>query len=101
MAAVIQERQVVITHNEERKASRALLRRGGRATSFDHGKKRNKLALQEGTYQELRTRFKLPAQMACSVPRQVGATYIYSMRGFILHKGSSAQPRSVQAGSRS
>jgi predicted transposase len=43
--------------------------------AFDHGKKSNKVALQEGTYQELRTRFKLPAQMACSVPRQVGATY--------------------------
>jgi predicted transposase len=43
--------------------------------AFDHGKKSNKVALQEGTYHELRTRFKLPAQMACSVPRQVGATY--------------------------
>jgi predicted transposase len=43
--------------------------------AFDHGKKSNKVALQEGTYQDLRTRFKLPAQMACSVPRQVGATY--------------------------
>ncbi|MEO7022048.1 MAG: transposase, partial [Ktedonobacteraceae bacterium] len=27
------------------------------------------------TYDELRTRFHLPSQMACSVPRQVGATY--------------------------
>src|SRR5947209_906584 len=35
----------------------------------------NKVGLQEGTYQQIRVRFKLPAQMACSVPRQVGATY--------------------------
>src|SRR5437588_11262822 len=36
---------------------------------------RNKVKLQEGTYDEIRTRFHLPSQMACSVPRQVGATY--------------------------
>jgi putative transposase len=43
--------------------------------AFAHGKMSNKVALQEGTYQEIRTRFHLPSQMACSVPRQVGATY--------------------------
>ena len=43
--------------------------------SFEHGKISNKVALQDGTYDELRTRFALPSQMACSVPRQVGATY--------------------------
>jgi putative transposase len=43
--------------------------------AFAHGKMSNKVGLQEGTYQEVRTRFGLPAQMACSVPRQVGATY--------------------------
>src|SRR5438067_7422746 len=43
--------------------------------AFEHGKMSNKVGLQEGTYQEIRARFKLPAQMACSVPRQVGATY--------------------------
>src|SRR5215475_6223062 len=43
--------------------------------AFAHGKLSNKVALQEGTYQEIRARFGLPAQMACSVPRQVGATY--------------------------
>src|SRR2546423_15699524 len=43
--------------------------------AFEHGKMSNKVGLQTGTYQEIRTRFKLPAQMACSVPRQVGATY--------------------------
>lgn len=35
----------------------------------------NAVKLQEGTYDEVRTRFHLPSQMACSVPRQVGATY--------------------------
>ena len=43
--------------------------------SFEHGKCSNRVALQDGTYAELRARFGLPSQMACSVPRQVGATY--------------------------
>jgi len=43
--------------------------------AFDHGKMSNKVKLQEGTYDEIRIRFHLPSQMACSVPRQVGATY--------------------------
>ncbi len=43
--------------------------------AFEHGKMSNKVSLQEGTYQQIRARYKLPAQMACSVPRQVGATY--------------------------
>ena len=43
--------------------------------AFEHGKMSNKVRLQDGTYREIRARFKLPAQMACSIPRQVGATY--------------------------
>jgi predicted transposase len=43
--------------------------------AFAHGKLSNAVALQDGTYQEIRARFGLPAQMACSVPRRVGATY--------------------------
>jgi predicted transposase len=43
--------------------------------AFEHGKMSNRVRLQDGTYDELRARFKLPAQMACSIPRQVGATY--------------------------
>jgi putative transposase len=43
--------------------------------AFEHGKMSNKVGLQEGTYREIRARFHLPAQMACSVSRQVGATY--------------------------
>jgi IS605 OrfB family transposase len=43
--------------------------------AFAHGKMSNKVKLQEGTYDEVRVRFHLPSQMACSVARQVGATY--------------------------
>jgi predicted transposase len=43
--------------------------------AFEHGKMSNKVRWQDGTYRDIRTRFKLPAQMACSIPRQVGATY--------------------------
>src|SRR3989440_7400179 len=43
--------------------------------AYAHGKMSNKVKLQEGTYDEIRPRFHLPSQMACSVPRQVGATY--------------------------
>src|SRR5437764_6944994 len=43
--------------------------------AFAHGKTSNKIALQDGTYTEIRARYHLPSQMACSVPRQVGATY--------------------------
>ena len=43
--------------------------------AFAHGKLSNRVALQDGTYVDIRSRFHLPSQMACSVPRQVGATY--------------------------
>jgi putative transposase len=43
--------------------------------AFAHGKLSNQLALQEATYRDIRATFGLPAQMACNVPRQVGATY--------------------------
>jgi putative transposase len=43
--------------------------------AYEHGKMSNRVALQDGTYDEVRARFHLPSQMACSVPRQVGATY--------------------------
>src|SRR5437879_1612996 len=42
---------------------------------FEHGKMSNKVRLQDVTYRQIRARFKIPAQMACSIPRQVGATY--------------------------
>src|SRR5215831_6976853 len=35
----------------------------------------NKVRLQDGTYAAIRARYHVPAQMACSIPRQVGATY--------------------------
>ncbi len=43
--------------------------------AYAHGKSSNRVFLQDGTYDEVRARFHLPSQMACSVPRQVGATY--------------------------
>ncbi len=43
--------------------------------AYAHGKTSNKVKLQEAMYREIRTRYKIPAQMACSIPRQVGATY--------------------------
>jgi putative transposase len=43
--------------------------------AYEHGKMSNKVRLQGGTYREIRTRYGIPAQMACSIPRQVGATY--------------------------
>jgi len=43
--------------------------------AFEHGKISNVNRLQKGTYRNIRRLFKLPAQMTCSVVRQVGATY--------------------------
>src|ERR1700693_318333 len=43
--------------------------------AFEHGKMSNQQALQREMYGEIRATYKLPAQMACNVPRQVGATY--------------------------
>ena len=43
--------------------------------AYAHGKMSSGRALQRDCYDELRTRYGLPAQMACNVPRQVGATY--------------------------
>src|SRR5215831_13905912 len=45
------------------------------AYSFVHGKTSNSIRLQKETYTDVRSQFSLPAQMACNVPRQVGATY--------------------------
>ena len=43
--------------------------------AFAHGKRSNGRWLQRQTYSEIRARCHLPAQLACNVPRQVGATY--------------------------
>jgi IS605 OrfB family transposase len=43
--------------------------------AFAHGKTSNKVGLQEGTYHDIRVLYGITGQMACSVPRQVGATY--------------------------
>jgi putative transposase len=43
--------------------------------AFAHGKLSNQQALQRACYEQIRSTYDLPAQMACNVPRQVGATY--------------------------
>src|SRR6476620_4852820 len=43
--------------------------------AFAHGKMSNQHALQHACYEDIRQAYQLPAQMACNVPRQVGATY--------------------------
>jgi len=45
------------------------------AHAFEDGKTSSAARLQKATYGEIRARYRLPAQMACNVPRQVGATY--------------------------
>jgi putative transposase len=43
--------------------------------AYAHGKMSSGRALQRENYDEIRLKYGLPAQMACNVPRQVGATY--------------------------
>jgi IS605 OrfB family transposase len=45
------------------------------AVAFEMGKTYNGTKIQKEVYYTLREKFKLPSQMACNVPRQVGATY--------------------------
>jgi predicted transposase len=43
--------------------------------AFEMGKIYNGTKIQKEVYYTLREKFKLPSQMACNIPRQVGATY--------------------------
>jgi len=43
--------------------------------AFEQGKTSNVMKLHKGMYRELRARYGLPSQLACSVERQVAATY--------------------------
>jgi IS605 OrfB family transposase len=43
--------------------------------AFEHDKTSSTITLHKGMYVELRTRYHLPSQLACSVERQVAATY--------------------------
>ncbi len=43
--------------------------------AYAHGKMSSARALQRDCYAQIRVLYRLPAQMACNVPRQVGATY--------------------------
>ncbi len=42
--------------------------------AFEHGKASNQKFLQKSCYNTLRMVYKLPAQIACNVPRQVSGT---------------------------
>lgn len=43
--------------------------------AFDNGKTSNQVKIQDACYDLIRSEFGLPAQMACNIPRTVGATY--------------------------
>jgi putative transposase len=43
--------------------------------AYDQGKVSNTMRLQQLVYRDLRRQFRLSAQLACNVARQVGATY--------------------------
>jgi IS605 OrfB family transposase len=43
--------------------------------AFEHGKTSSVMRLHQGMYAELRAQYHLPSQLACSVVRQVAATY--------------------------
>ena len=45
------------------------------SVAFENNKMSSGVALQKKVYNQLRSVFRLPAQMSCNVPRQVGATY--------------------------
>jgi predicted transposase len=45
------------------------------AAAFGMGKTYNGTKIQKEVYYTLREKFRLPSQMACNVPRQVGAAY--------------------------
>lgn len=59
--------------------------------AYEHGKLSSGRALQRDTYDEVRATYGLPAQMACNVPRQVGATY----KGLWTKVKQNAQARSA------
>ncbi|MGQ4647349.1 RNA-guided endonuclease TnpB family protein [Lyngbya aestuarii] len=52
--------------------------------AFEMGKTYNGTKIQKKVYYTLREKFRLPSQMACNVPRQVGATY-KSLRTKLKH----------------
>lgn len=76
--------------------------------AFEMGKTYNGTRIQKEVYYTLREKFNLPSQMACNVPRQVGATYkslrtklkqneeaIQSGRTKKRYKGLDAPPKFV------
>jgi putative transposase len=66
--------------------------------AFTHGKKSNQEWLQRETYTDVRTAYHLPAQMACNVPRQVGATYQTLWRVVVGYTGYEKHLALLQQG---
>jgi putative transposase len=54
--------------------------------AFEHGKTSSNVVLHRGMYAELRARSHLPSQLACSVERQVAATYKGLWTKFLKNK---------------
>ena len=81
MQQIITAKLKLITTPEQFEALRKLqlaYRDGLNAVSryaFEQGKTSNVIRLHRGMYSELRTRYLMPSQLACSVERQVAATY--------------------------
>ncbi|HZO71900.1 MAG TPA: transposase [Ktedonobacteraceae bacterium] len=81
MKQIISAKLKLITTNEQHRALRETqlaYRDGLNAVSqyaFTHGKTSSVTKLHKGMYAELRMRYHLPSQLACSVERQVAATY--------------------------
>jgi len=81
MQQIITAKLKLITTPEQAQALRATqlsYRDGLNAVSryaFSQGKTSNVMKLHKGMYRELRARYQLPSQLACSVERQVAATY--------------------------
>ena len=61
--------------------------------AFENGKTSKQDKLQKACYASIRNQFGLPSQMACNVPRQVGATY----KGLWtkVKQNAAAKPRAI------
>ena len=81
--------KLVVTSEQKEKLRRASLAyrdalNFASGVAFEMGKTYNGTKIQKEIYYTLREKFKLPSQMACNVPRQVGATY-KSLRTKLKH----------------
>jgi IS605 OrfB family transposase len=64
--------------------------------AYAHGKTSSNQRLHQGMYAQLRRHYQLPSQLACSVERQVAATY-KSLWTKVKKKGKGTEPVSKKA----